>query len=145
MQFVLDCSVAISWCIQDEDNAYANAVFTLLSGDNQAVIPSIWWLEITNVLLVAERRQRTTQTQTTEALSILKSLPIVVDTIPVAQRVTSVLNLGREHNLAAYDAAYLELALRNKLLLATIDNRLAQAAQDMGFLLGDSEVKGELC
>jgi predicted nucleic acid-binding protein len=137
MRFVLDCSVAISWCIEDEDNDYANAVFTLLDSKNQAIIPSIWWLEITNVLLVAERRQRSTYVQTTEALTILRSLPISIDRFPLTQIIDSVLWLGREHNLAAYDAAYLELAIRENLLLATIDRRLAEVAHHLGCLLED--------
>ncbi|NJR61129.1 MAG: type II toxin-antitoxin system VapC family toxin [Cyanobacteria bacterium CRU_2_1] len=135
--FVLDCSVAISWCIQDEHNIYADAVFTLLSGGNQAIIPGIWWLEIINVLLVAERRQRSTWVQTTEALTILRSLPIAIDDAPFSHTIDSVINLGREHNIAAYDAAYLELALRQELLLATIDHRLAKVAQNLGCLLED--------
>ena len=79
MRFVLDCSVAISWCLPDESNAYADAVLILLSADTEVIVPSIWWLEIANVLLVAGRRNRTTEVQTAEALAMLQSLPIIVD------------------------------------------------------------------
>ena len=121
MRFVLDCSVAISWCLPDESNAYADAVLILLSADTEAVVPSIWWLEIVNVLLVAERRRRTTEVQTAEALAVLA--------------------LAREYNLAAYDAAYLELARREGLLLATIDNRLSAAARDCGVFLEEPTIE----
>jgi predicted nucleic acid-binding protein len=137
MRFVLDCSVAISWCLQDEDSAYANAVLTLLSSQNQAVIPSIGWLEIINVLLVAERRSRSTSTQTNQAVRMLQSLPILTDTASTQTTVGSIVTLGRDYNLAAYDAAYLELAIREQLLLATLDQRLAIVAESLGILLGD--------
>ena len=134
MRFVLDCSVAISWCMTDENDVYANAIWNLMS-DNEAIVPSIWWLEIVNVLIVAERRQRITETQTAEELAMLQSLPIVVDTNADQQSTSATLVLARQYNLAAYDAAYLELAIREGLLLATIDNRLAEAARRCGVFL----------
>lgn len=137
MRFVLDCSVAISWCLHDEDSIYADAVLTLLLSQHQAMIPSIWWLEVTNVLLVAERRQRTTSFQTNQALEILKSLPILVDTASASESSSTVLALGRDYGLAAYDAAYLELATRKQLLLATLDRKLATVAKSLGIFLGN--------
>jgi predicted nucleic acid-binding protein len=136
MRFVLDCSVAISWCLQDEDSIYANAVLTLLSSQNQAVIPNIWWLEIVNVLLVAERRQRSTSVQSDQAIRMLQSLPILIDTASMQETLDSTLKFGRDHNLAAYDAAYLELAVREQLLLATLDQKLVTVAQRLGIFLG---------
>lgn len=136
MAFVLDCSVGISWCMDDENNDYANWVLVWLSeGSLEAVVPSIWWLEIVNVLVVAERRERTTELRTAEALSMLRSLPIVVDANTVQQSTGATLELARQYRLAAYDAAYLELALREELPLATIDNRLAEAARDCGVFM----------
>lgn len=134
MRFILDCSVAISWCMTDENDVYANAIWNLTL-DNEAIVPSIWWLEIVNVLIVAERRQRITETQTAEELAMLQSLPIVVDTNADQQSTSATLVLARQYNLAAYDAAYLELAIREGLLLATIDNRLAEAARRCGVFL----------
>lgn len=104
MRFVLDCSVAISWCMTDENDAYANAILNLIL-DNEAIVPSIWWLEIVNVLIVAERRQRIAETQTAEELAMLQSLPIVVDTNAAQQSTSATLALARQYNLAAYDAA----------------------------------------
>jgi predicted nucleic acid-binding protein len=126
-QFVLDCSVAISWSFADESNTYADAVLESLS-TSEAVVLSIWFLEIVNVLLVAERRQRITEADTTEVLALLQSLPITVYPDTINQAMGATLVLGRNYNLAAYDAAYLELVTRLNIPLATIDNKLAEAA-----------------
>jgi len=131
MQFVLDCSVAISWCLVDENNDYANGILAMMP-DAEAFVPGIWSLEIANVLLVAERRNRMTTEQSSEAIALLQSLLIQVDTATDANALDGTLVLGRQEGLAAYDAAYLELALRLRLPLATIDTRLAQAATRCG-------------
>ncbi len=131
MQFVLDCSVAISWCLVDENNDYANAILAIMP-DCEAFVPGIWSLEIANVLLVAERRNRMTQEQSEEAIGLLQSLLIQVDTDTDANALGATLALGRTVGLAAYDAAYLELALRLGLPLATLDTRLAEAARRCG-------------
>lgn len=131
MQFVLDCSVAISWCLVDENNPTVNAILAMMP-DAEAFVPGIWSLEIANVLLVAERRNRMTQDQSSEAITLLQSLLIQVDTATNANALGATLTLGRQKGLAAYDAAYLELALRLGLPLATIDQRLALAATRCG-------------
>ena len=140
MPFVLDYSVAISWCMADEDNPYANAIWAFIS-ENEAVIPGVFWLEIVNVLLVAERRGRITQANTTETLARLRALRIVVDTNISQPSLDATLELSRQYNLAAYDAAYLELAIRENLLLATIDNRLAEAARKCNVLLENPTIE----
>lgn len=141
MQFVLDCSVAISWCLPDETNPDAETILTLLAENSlTAVVPSIWWLEIVNVLVVAERRGRIGETQTAEALTRLRSLSLLVDEKTDRESTQGTLTLARQYNLAAYDAAYLELAIREDLSLATPDNRLAEAARQCGVFL---EVRGE--
>jgi predicted nucleic acid-binding protein len=131
MQFVLDCSVAISWCLVDENNDYPNGILAMMA-DSKAFVPGIWSLEIANVLLVAERRNRMTTEQSEEAIALLQSLLIQVDPATDANALGATLLLGRQEGLAAYDAAYLELALRLGLPLATIDTRLAQAATRCG-------------
>jgi predicted nucleic acid-binding protein len=140
MQFVLDCSVAISWCLVDENNPTANAILAIMP-DCEAFVPGIWSLEIANVLLVAERRNRTTQKQSEEAIALLQSLLIQVDTATDANALSLTLVLGRQEGLAAYDAAYLELALQLGLPLATIDTRLAKAATrcDVDLVIADEE------
>ncbi|GAA6619002.1 type II toxin-antitoxin system VapC family toxin [Scytonema sp. NUACC26] len=131
MQFVLDCSVAISWCLVDENNSTANAILAMMP-DSEAFVPGIWSLEIANVLLVAERRNRMTTQQSSEAVVLLQSLLIQVDTATDANALGATLGIGRQENLAAYDVAYLELALRLGLPLATLDTRLAEAATRCG-------------
>lgn len=78
MQFVLDCSVAISWCLVDENNDYANCILAMMV-DSEAFVPGIWSLEIANTLIVAERRNRMTKEQSEEAINLLQSLLIQVD------------------------------------------------------------------
>lgn len=99
---------------------------------SKAFVPEIWSLEIANVLLVAERRNRITQQQSSEAIILLQSLLIQVDTSTNTNALGATLVLGRQEGLAAYDAAYLELALRLQLPLATLDTRLAEAATRCG-------------
>jgi predicted nucleic acid-binding protein len=140
MIFVLDCSVAISWCLQDEDNTYANAILNIVSGTNQVIVPAFFWLEISNVMWVAERRNRNTREQNDTTITILQNLPIIVDSKSVTETINTTLNLARQYNLAVYDAAYLELAIREKLLLATIDERLANTAKNVGIFLEDPNV-----
>lgn len=142
MQFVLDCSVAISWCLVDENNPTANAILAMML-DAEAFVPGIWSLEIANVLLVAERRNRMTQEQSEEAIALLQSLLIQVDTVTDANALGATLAIGRQEGLAAYDAAYLELALRLGLPLATIDTRLAEAATRCGVELVVADTSSE--
>lgn len=141
MLFILDCSVAISWCLSDEDNSYANSVYNILVAGNQAIVPTFFWLEISNVLYVAEKRNRNTKKQSDTALKLLQKLPIIIDSIPVNETIIATLDLARQYNLAAYDAAYLELAMREKLLLATTDDKLANAAKNINLLLEDPNVE----
>jgi predicted nucleic acid-binding protein len=134
IQFVLDCSIAISWCLVDESDDYAEAVLAIMP-DAEAFVPGIWVLEIANTLLVAERRNRMNQEQTERAIRFLESFLIQIDPLTENQALSDTLILGREQRLAAYDAAYLELALRLGLPLATIDVRLAEAATRCGVTL----------
>ena len=100
-----------------------------------AFVPSLRPLEIANVLLVGERRNRSTQAQAAKFLASLAEMPITVDDETHLHAWSSVLSLAREQNLTAYDAAYLELALRRGLSLATLDEQLKAAAQIVGVLL----------
>ncbi len=131
MQFVLDCSVAISWCFVDEDDDYANALLTMMP-DSEAFVPGIWSLEVANTLLVAERRNRMTTEQSELAIALLESLLIHVDEATHTNALSLTLALGRQEGIAAYDAAYLELALRLELPIATLDTRLALSATRCG-------------
>ncbi|MFB2835090.1 type II toxin-antitoxin system VapC family toxin [Floridanema evergladense] len=131
MRFVLDCSIAISWCLVDENDNYANTILAMMP-NSEAYVPGIWSLEIANTLLVAERRNRITTEQSELAIALLQSLLIHIDESTNNYALSSTLLLGRQEGLAAYDAAYLELALLLQLPIATLDTRLAQAATRCG-------------
>jgi predicted nucleic acid-binding protein len=131
MAFVLDNSVAMAWCLPDEATAYTESVLDRLRA-TRATVPSIWIWEAANVLLRAERRGRLTVAESTGLAETLQSLPITVDTGGLEVALGPTMALGRAHGLTAYDAAYLELAAREALPLATLDARLRTAAERMG-------------
>lgn len=130
-EFVLDGSVTMAWYFQDEANAYADSVRDSLA-ESQAVVPSLWPLEVANTLVVGERRKRSTPAQAATWLALLRALPIVIDDETASRAWDDTLNLARAQNLSAYDAAYLELAMRRGLALATQDDRLKAAAAAVG-------------
>jgi predicted nucleic acid-binding protein len=129
MPFVLDASVAMAWCFEDETNRDTESALDRLREDH-AVVPSLWAYEVANVVLMAERRGRLTEFQATRFVELLGRLPINVDLAP--PEISTVLALGRRHGLSAYDAAYLALAERDGLPLATQDERLRAAAHAAG-------------
>lgn len=131
MNFVLDCSIAIAWCFEDEATEFTDSVLEGLA-QGSAKVPSIWPLEIANVLAISERRGRTNQAKITQFLRLLGSLPITVDAKTAEKAFTDVLTLARTHKLTSYDAAYLELALREGLALATLDEELKRVANKLG-------------
>jgi len=131
VSFVVDNSVVMAWCFEDEVNAYTEAVLDRLR-ETEAVVPAIWPLEVANVLLLAERHRRLTEAQTTHFVELLKGLPIRVEESDITGALSSILSVGRSHGLSAYDAAYLELAARQGLPLASQDARLRTAAGRAG-------------
>jgi predicted nucleic acid-binding protein len=126
-EFILDTSVAMAWCFEDEANPYADAVLDSLI-DNAALAPSIWPLEVGNVLLVAERRKRISQSDSMRFLELLNSLPIKVEILSEQRMFEAILNLARKQKISSYDASYLDLALQTGLKLATLDQPLRKAA-----------------
>lgn len=133
-EFVLDGSVTMAWYFQDERNDYADAVRDGLDR-SQAVVPSLWPLEVANTVVMGERRKRSTPAQAATWLGFLGVLPIVVDGETTARAWGETLGLARAHNLSSYDAAYLELAMRRGLPLATLDEKLKAAAVAVGVSL----------
>jgi predicted nucleic acid-binding protein len=129
MTFVLDTSVTMAWCFEDEATAETEAVLDRLAGE-EAVVPALWRLEVANVLLVAERRGRMTEARVARFLGLLEQLPIRLD--PVAAGFATVLSIGRRHGLSAYDAAYLALAERLSAPIATLDQDLLAASRRAG-------------
>ena len=134
--FVLDGSVTLVWGFADENDDYASAILDKMS-DLQAYVPSLWPLEVANALLVGERRGRTTPADAAHFLAILGTFPITVDNETVARAWVKTMHLARAHKLSAYDASYLELAMRLGLPLATLDDKLKVAANAVGVLLFD--------
>ena len=132
--FVLDGSVTMVWGFEDEDDAYAAAILDKMP-DLQAHVPSLWSLEVANALIVGERRGRTTPADTSRFLAILGTFPIAVDDETAGRAWFDTMHLARAHNLSAYDASYLELAIRLGLPLASLDGRLNHAAGAVGIPL----------
>jgi predicted nucleic acid-binding protein len=134
MAFVLDASVALAWVLPDEDSPKAAALLPRLVEEG-AVVPQLWPLEIANVLLVASRRGRLTLVDTQRVAADLHALPIEVDQETHRRAFGAVLELATRHGLSVYDAAYLELAQRRRLPLATFDARLRAACEAAGIAI----------
>lgn len=128
---VVDASVALAWGFPDEGSVYADEVLEGLK-EQAIVVPALWAVEIANALLVGERRKRLHQAQIRRFVTLLEGLPVVQDAQSVGTTVTSLLPLAREHKLSAYDTAYLDLAIREGLPLATLDKSLKRAATKSG-------------
>jgi len=127
-RFVVDNSVVMSWCFEDEGNIYADAVLESLES-REAFVPTIWPLEVGNVLLVAERKKRLTQAAVVRFLALLGGLPITVEQETPERMLKEIVSLAREHGLSTYDASYLDLAMRFDLPIATLDAALVKAAK----------------
>jgi predicted nucleic acid-binding protein len=133
-RFVLHNPVVMAWCFEDESSVYGDSVLDALEV-SQAVVPTLWPIEVANALLVGERRKRISQADSQQWVQILGSLPITIDDETSLHVWTSTLNLAREQQLSAYDATYLELAVRLALPLATLDEKLKAAAVAVGVKL----------
>lgn len=133
-EFVLDCSVTMAWCFDDEATPYTDGVRDCLT-DHQAVVPSIWPLEAGNATIMGERRGRLDRARSSRFFVLLQALPIVVDDETSSRAFSDIVHLARAHNLSAYDAAYLELAIRRGLPLACLDGKLKTAALAAGVVL----------
>lgn len=134
MSFVLDNSVTMRWFFGDgtpRDLAYASRVLDAMKTD-EAVVPGLWSLEVANVLARAEATGLVTEARSETFIAMLQQLDISVDPATSAHALAATLQLARRHKLSAYDAAYLELALRTGLALATLDEKLSKAARKAG-------------
>ena len=128
---VLDCSVAVAWCFEDEASPETDAILERVR-DEGALVPALWHLELGNVLVQAERRERLSAADTTTRLELIADLPIATDDETPTRALREILTLARAEGLTTYDAAYLELAMRNGLPLATKDRTLRDAAKRAG-------------
>jgi predicted nucleic acid-binding protein len=128
--FVVDNSVVMSWCFKDETNYYADVVLDRLS-EAKAFAPSVWPLEVANVLLVAERKKRLSKADSIHFIKLLSRLPIIVEHEQPNKIMTDLLALARRNNLSSYDASYLFLSIKKGLPIATLDARLMETADMM--------------
>ena len=129
--FVVDASITLSWCFADEATEYSRGVLALLERTH-AIVPAVWPFEIANTLAIAEHRRRISQDGIRAFLETLRRLPIHVEQRPALWLWQALLPLAREHRITAYDAAYLELAKREQLRIATLDQDLKEISQSAG-------------
>ena len=142
MSLVIDSSVALTWCFEDERTPATTAVLDQVVQAG-ATAPALWSLEVLNALVMAERRKRLTAVQRHQLAGFLRDLPITLDPETASQAWTATARLAEQHRLTLYDASYLELAQRLGLPLATLDRELRAAAGTLGIpVLGMEEANG---
>ena len=130
--FILDCSVTMTWFFEGEATLATDLLLDQLSHGGEVLVPSHWALEVANTLLMGERRKRATTAESIQFQDILRGLAIKMDVETAARAGSDALALARSHHLTVYDAAYLELAMRRNLPLATLDQDLRSAAKKAG-------------
>lgn len=129
--FVLDSSFTIAWILGEEgEEEHTDSVFSLIK-ENTALIPSLWFYEVANVLAIGKRRGRLSQKDLTRAITLLKAIPTVVEP-DCDRRSFEILELAESQTLTIYETTYLDLAMRMDVPLATLDNALIQASQALG-------------
>jgi predicted nucleic acid-binding protein len=134
--FVVDCSIAMAWLFHDEATPKTAVLLNRLASET-ALVPAWWFIEITNVLAMAERKGRISSSQSDAFIADLNKLGIERDDEAPNRAFTHLLTLCRTHRLTSYDAIYLDLAIRRSLPLATLDEDLRKIAKKLGLgLLG---------
>jgi len=132
MQWVLDPSVALAWGLPDERSAEATRFLDSLCEEDVMWIPALWWYEIANALAVARRRHRVAEAEIVRLAELYGKLPVMTDYLLGREASGSLTALAAQHEMSAYDAAYLELAMRRGIGLATLDARLSKATAAAG-------------
>jgi len=132
---VLDASAAAALVLPDEDSSRIQSLLNKLDSRSEIFIPSLWWFEIANILLVAGKRKRITLAQSETAMKLLMKLPVVTDDMAGNKYLESLVSYASRHGLSAYDAAYLELAKRKKAVLVSSDKMLCRAAKKEEFVV----------
>jgi predicted nucleic acid-binding protein len=135
MDWVIDSSIALAWALPDETSKEADRFLSRISIRNILWVPALWWYEMANALLMAQRRKRLTDAERIRLMELYRVLPIRTDTMLDSDIMGRFQRLGMDYDLSAYDAAYLELAQRRGLGLATFDRPLRSAAQRAGIKL----------
>ena len=132
--FVLDASMTLSWAFEGESTALSAVVLKSLE-TAYAIAPALWAFEVANALSIAERRGRMNVLAQATFLERLRLLPVAIEHRPATWLAQQILPLARAYHMSAYDAAYLELSIREGLPLATLDDGLRRAASDAGVAL----------
>lgn len=131
---IIDCSITMAWCFEDESTPKNLAVLDRLA-DEAALVPAHWYLEVSNFLAMAEKRRRITTAKSMEFLTYLGTLKFEIDHEVFGRAFDQLLRLCRAHGLTSYDAAYLDLALRRGIPLASLDDELRVEAKSLGIAL----------
>lgn len=129
-KFILDCSVYISWCLQEGGIEKSSKILEAIT-KNEISVPSLWIYEVTNTLNVAVKRKRITIAEAHQLIKDIQLLPIELDK-PTNDNMLNMFNIANEHNLSAYDASYIELALRTNLPITSFDKDVVKVAKKFG-------------
>ena len=132
---IIDGSTTLGFLMKDEQAPDALQALAAIEGGVPTYVPAHWWVEVANGLIMAERRKRASQADIAEALSLVGALPVITDDATARQAFTASAALARQYGLTIYDAAYLELAMRQGATLATNDTALTKAANAAGVAL----------
>ena|ERR1700730_3765713 len=138
MDFVLDASIALTWCFADEATSHTLSLLDKLQ-TGKAFVPCIWTLELGNILISAERRKRITYADIVKFIELITDLNIQINSETSDRALHEVLSLAYAEKLTTYDASYLELAMRKGLPLATKDMQLSKVANRLGVELLSGE------
>ena len=128
---VVDCSMVLAWCFEDEQTDATRQLFDEMA-DGTAIVPSLWFVEVANALATSERKRRITPRKSAEFVDVLDMFDIEIDDDGVVLAYQRLVPFCRLYGLTAYDAAYLELAVRRKSPLASLDESLRGAARKLG-------------
>lgn len=134
MGFVLDASIALSWCFKDESTASTDQALKQLEIE-QAFVPEIWSLEISNILILAERKKRIKYADIVQFLELINKLNIEIDNENSIKAFNEILSLAHSEKITTYDASYLELSMRKGMPLASKDLQLRKVAERLGIKL----------
>ena len=132
MEWVVDSSLALAWGLPDERSSRADRVLDRVTIRGTLWVPALWWYEIANALMMAERRRRITESHLQALVQLYERLPLHTVTHLPTHMLQQIHSPALGHHLSAYDASYLELALRKGLPLATLDRPLQKAAKSAG-------------
>lgn len=130
--WVVDASMVLAWVLPDEHSEGADRFFEVVSSEDTLRVPCLWWFEIINALVAAKRRHRLTETEAVRAIHVLGKLQLETDSFSGVDAAWRLQILAETYGLSAYDSAYLELSQRRAAGLATLDERLRDAAKQAG-------------